>query len=70
MIELKPTRKFTHGGETFRPGDVLKVRDQRHADALKAKGLVSADGDDAKKADKAPAKKEASKPAKKADKAD
>lgn len=68
MIELKPTRKFTHGGETFRPGDVLKVRDQRHADALKAKGLVSAAGEEAPKPDKA--KKEASKPAKKADKAD
>lgn len=66
MIELKPTRKFTHGGETFRPGDVLKVRDQRHADALKAKGLVSAAGEEAPK----PAKKEAGKPAKKADKAD
>lgn len=67
MIELKPTRKFTHGGETFRPGDTLKVRDQRQADALTAKGLVRAAGEDAPKA----AKKEASKPAaKKADKAD
>lgn len=70
MIELKPTRKFTHGGETFRPGDILKVRDQRQADALAAKGLVSTAGEDAPKADKAPAKKGASKPAKKADKAD
>lgn len=66
MIELKPTRKFAHGGETFRPGDTLRVRDQRQADALTTKGLVRAAGDDAPKA----AKKGASKPAKKADKAD
>lgn len=66
MIELKPTRKFTHGGETYRPGDTLKVRDQRHADALAAKGLVRPAGEEAP----TPAKKEASKPAKKADKAD
>lgn len=65
MIELKPTRKFTHGGETFRPGDTLRVRDQRQADALIGKGLVSGPGDAPK-----PAKKAASKPAKKADKAD
>lgn len=69
MIELKPTRKFTHGGETFRPGDTLKVRDQRQADALTAKGLVKAAGDEPK-ADNGPVKKAASKPAKKAGKAD
>lgn len=41
MIEVKAARKFTHGGETYRRGDKLELRDQRHADALVAKGLVN-----------------------------